>query len=36
MVEALFYGTGRLQVQVHVDAWLMHGSGYWYKLFGAS
>ena len=26
MVDALFYGTGCLQVEVHVDAWLMHGS----------
>ena len=21
---------------VQVDAWLMHGSGYWYRFFGAS
>ena len=26
MVDALVYGTGLLQVEVHVDAWLMHGS----------
>jgi hypothetical protein len=26
MVDALVYGTGRLQVEVQVDAWLMHGS----------
>jgi hypothetical protein len=34
MVDALVYGTCLLQVEVHVDAWLMHGSGYWYRLFG--
>jgi len=32
MVDALFYGTGWLQVEVQVDAWLIHGSGYWYRL----
>jgi hypothetical protein len=26
MVDALVYGTGRLQVEVQVDSWLMHGS----------
>jgi hypothetical protein len=26
MVDALVYGTGLLQVEVQVDAWLMHGS----------
>jgi hypothetical protein len=29
MVDALVYGIGSLQVEVHVDAWLMHVSGYW-------
>ena len=24
-----------VQVEAQVDAWLMHGSGYWYRLFGA-
>jgi hypothetical protein len=23
-----------VQVEVQVDAWLIHGSGYWYRLFG--
>jgi hypothetical protein len=32
MVDALVY---IIQVEVQVDAWLMHGSGYWYRLFGA-
>ena len=32
MVDALVYGTGSLQVEVQVDAWLMHGSSYWYML----
>jgi hypothetical protein len=27
MVDALVYGIGLLQVEVQVDAWLMHGSG---------
>jgi hypothetical protein len=36
MVDALVYGTGLLQFEVHVDEWLMHGSRYlvqvdWYK-----
>jgi hypothetical protein len=31
MVDALVYGIGSLQVEVQVDAWLMHGSGYWYR-----
>jgi hypothetical protein len=35
MVDAIVYGTGLLEVEVQVDAWLIHGSGYWYKLFGA-
>jgi hypothetical protein len=26
MVDALVYGIGCLQVEVQVDAWLMHGS----------
>jgi hypothetical protein len=26
MVDALVYGTGLLQVEIQVDAWLMHGS----------
>ena len=26
MVDALVYGTSLLQVEVQVDAWLMHGS----------
>jgi hypothetical protein len=26
MVDALVYGVGSLQVEVQVDAWLMHGS----------
>jgi hypothetical protein len=26
MVDALVYGTGLLQVEVQVHAWLMHGS----------
>jgi hypothetical protein len=25
MVDALVFGTGLLQVEVQVDAWLMHG-----------
>jgi hypothetical protein len=24
-----------VQVEVQIDAWLVHGSGYWYRLFGA-
>jgi hypothetical protein len=43
MVDALVYGTSWCMVDVlvyeigllQVDAWLMHGSGYWYRLFGA-
>ena len=35
MVDSLVYSTGLLQVEVQVDAWFMHGSSYWYKLFGA-
>jgi hypothetical protein len=41
MVDALVYGRlvqmhlFIVQVEVQVDAWLMHGSGYWYRLFGA-
>jgi hypothetical protein len=34
MVDALVYGTGLLQVEVQFDAWLMHVSGYCYRLFG--
>jgi len=35
MVDSLFYGTCLLQVEVQVDAWLIHGSSYWYRFFGA-
>jgi hypothetical protein len=27
MIDALVYGAYRLQVEVHLDAWLIHGSG---------
>ena len=32
---AWFMQLFMVQVEVHVDAWLIHGSGYWYMLFGA-
>jgi hypothetical protein len=34
MVDALVYGTVDYRLRYRL-MWLMHGSGYWYRLFGA-